>query len=163
MKVKNLKSSLLICSALLLSSINNTFAAATSGSMSATAAVVGSCSFTASAMEFGTLSRANAGTTTATSTITPNCTSGLSYTVTSAASTTTLLLDGTSALVTGQIAFPLKRTDTNATLVSGANGITGIGTGSATEASTTITGTAASAETKLSGAYSASVTLTITY
>jgi spore coat protein U-like protein len=131
--------------------------------MSATAAVVGSCSFTASAMEFGTLNRANAGTTTATSTITPNCTSGLSYTVTSAASATTLLLDGTSALETGQIAFPLKRTDNNATLVSGANGITGIGTGSATANAVTITGTAASAETKLSGAYSASVTLTITY
>ena len=163
MKVKNLKSSLLICSALLLSSTNNTFAAAASGSMSASAAVVGSCSFTASAMEFGTLNRANAGTTTAYSTITPNCTLGLSYTVTSAASTTTLLLDGTSALETGQIAFPLKRTDNNATLASGANGITGIGTGSATANAVTITGTAASAETKLSGAYSASVTLTITY
>jgi hypothetical protein len=44
--------------------------------MSATAAVVGSCSFTASAMAFGTLSRVSDGTTVATSTITPNCTSG---------------------------------------------------------------------------------------
>ena len=161
MKVKNLKSSLLICSALLLSSTNNTFAAAGSGSISATAAVAGSCSFTASAMEFGTLSRS--GTTLATSTITPNCTAGLGYTITSAAATTTLLLDGTSVLETGQILFPLIRTDTLATLASSANGITGIGTGSATEASTTIRGTAASAATKLSGAYSASVTLTITY
>ena len=161
MKVKNLKSSLLICSALLLSSTNNTFAATASGSISATAAVVGSCSFTASAMEFGTLSRS--GTTPATSTITPDCTAGLGYTITSGAATTTLLLDGTSALAAGQILFPLTRTDTTLTLASSANGITGIGTGSATEASTTITGTAASANTKLSGAYSASVTLTITY
>jgi len=161
MKVKNLKSSLLICSALLLSTANNTFAAAGSGSISATAAVVGSCSFTASAMEFGTLSRS--GTTPATSTITPDCTAGLGYTITSAAPTTTLLLDGTSVLAAGQIAFPLTRTDTSLTLASSANGITGIGTGSATGASTTITGTAASAATKLSGAYSASVTLTITY
>ena len=161
MKVKNLKSSLLICSALLLSSTNNTFADAASGSISATAAVVGSCSFTASAMEFGTLSRS--GTTPATSTITPDCTAGLGYTITSGAATTTLLLDGTSVLETGQILFPLTRTDTTLTLASSANGITGIGTGSATEASTTITGTAASANTKLSGAYSASVTLTITY
>ena len=161
MKVKNLKSSLLICSALLLSSTNNTFADAASGSISATAAVVGSCSFTASAMEFGTLSRS--GATLATSTITPNCTAGLGYTITSGAATTTLLLDGTSALAAGQILFPLTRTDTTLTLASSANGITGIGTGSATEASTTITGTAASANTKLSGAYSASVTLTITY
>ena len=161
MKVKNLKSSLLICSALLLSTANNTFAATASGSISATAAVVGSCSFTASAMEFGTLSRS--GTTPATSTITPDCTAGLGYTITSGAATTTLLLDGTSVLAAGQIAFPLTRTDTSATLASSANGITGIGTGSATEASTTITGTAASANTKLSGAYSASVTLTITY
>jgi len=163
MKVKNLKSSLLICSALLLSSTNNTFADAASGSISATAAVVGSCSFTASAMEFGTLNRTSGGTKTATSTITPNCTSGLGYTITSGAATTTLLLDGTSALAAGQILFPLTRTDTTLTLASSANGITGIGTGSATEASTTITGTAASANTKLSGAYSASVTLTITY
>ena len=163
MKIKNLKSSLLICSALLLSSTNNTFATATAGSMSVTAAVAGSCTFTASAMEFGTLNRTAGGTKTATSTITPDCTSGLGYTITSSAATTTLLLDGNSALATGQILFPLTRTDTSATLASSANGITGIGTGSASAASTTIKGTAASAETKLSGAYSASVTLTITY
>ena len=165
MKIKNLKSSLLICSALLLSSTNNTFAATASGSMSVTGAVVGTCTLTASAMEFGTLNRANGGVTTATSTVTPDCTAGVNYTVTNAAATNTLKLGGTSVLETGQILFPITVTSGGALFALGSAGsITGIGTGSASSAGlSTLTGTAASAETKLSGAYSATVTLTITY
>jgi len=163
MKIKNLKSSLLICSALLLSSTNNTFAATASGSMSVTGAVVGTCTLTASAMEFGTLNRA--GVTTATSTVTPDCTAGVNYTVTNAAATNTLKLGGTSVLETGQILFPITVTTGGALFALGSAGsITGTGTGSASSLGlSTLTGTAASAETKLSGAYSATVTLTITY
>jgi hypothetical protein len=171
MKIKNLKSSLLICSALLLSSTNNTFAATASGSMSVTGGVVGTCTLTASAMEFGTLSRS--GTTPATSTITPNCTLGVTYAVTNAADTNTLRLDGTSVLSGGMIAFPITLTSSGSggsagaafTLTNAAAGyISGVGTGSASSSGlSTLTGTAASAETKLSGAYSGTVTLTITY
>ena len=161
MKIKNLKSSLLICSALLLSTANNTFAATASGSMSVTGAVVGTCTLAASTMAFGTLNRS--GTTTTTSTITPNCTSGVTYTVTNAAATTTLLLGGSSSDPAGMILFPLTRTDTGVAFSSSLNGITGTGTGVATDNAVTITGTAASASGKLSGAYSTSVSLTITY
>ena len=163
MIIKNLKSSLLICSALLLSSINNTFAATASGTIAASGTAVGTCTVAASTMAFGTL---NFGSTkTATSTITPNCTSGITYTVTNAAATNTLKLDGTSVLATGQILFPITVTTGGALFALGSAGsITGIGTGSASSAGlSTLTGTAASAETKLSGAYSGTVTLTITY
>jgi hypothetical protein len=157
-----LKKLLVICSTLLLSSANNTFAATASGTMSVTGAVAGTCSLAASTMAFGNLSRA--GTTTATSTITPNCTSGVTYTVTSAAATTTLLLGGSSSDAAGMILFPLTKTTGGASFASSLNGITGTGTGSASSAGlTTLTGTAESALGKLSGAYSASVTLTITY
>ena len=157
-----LKKLLVIGSALLLSSANNTFAATASGTMSVTGAVAGTCSLAASTMAFGTLSRS--GVSTATSTITPNCTAGVTYTVTSAAATTTLLLGGTSSNAAGMILFPLTRTIDAEPFASSLNGISGVGTGSASSVGlSTLTGTAESALGKLSGAYSASVTLTITY
>jgi spore coat protein U-like protein len=164
MIIKNLKNSLLICSALLLSSANNTFAATASGTMAASATAVGTCSVAASTMAFGTLNFGS--TTTATSTITPNCTSGISYTVTNAADTNTLLLDGTGSNAAGQILFPLTLTGgvTAFTLTNAASGkLTGTGTGSAEANAVTLTGTAVDATSKTIGSYTATVTLTITY
>ena len=163
MKIKNLKSSLLICSALLLSSANNTFAATASGSISVTGAVVGTCTLAASTMAFGTLNRS--GTTPATSTITPNCTSGITYTVTNAADTNTLIT-GDGSGIANQVAFPITLTggSTAFTLTNAATGkLTGTGTGGATDHGTTLTGTAVSASSKTIGNYTATVTLTITY
>jgi spore coat protein U-like protein len=163
MKIKNLKSSLLICSALLLSSANNTFAATASGSMSVTGNAVGTCTVAASTMAFGTLSRS--AVTTATSTITPNCTSGITYTVTNAANTNTLIT-GDGSGIANQVAFPITLTggSTAFTLTNAATGkLTGTGTGEATAHGTTLTGTAESASSKTIGDYTATVTLTITY
>jgi len=163
MTIKNLKNSLLICSALLLSSENNTFAATASGSMSVTGNAVGTCTVTASTMAFGTL---NFGSTkTATSTITPNCTSGITYTVTNAADTNTLIT-GDGSGIANQVAFPITLTggSTAFTLTNAATGkLTGTGTGEATDHGTTLTGTAVSASSKTIGNYTATVTLTITY
>jgi len=163
MTIKNLKNSLLICSALLLSSANNTFAATASGSMSVTGNAVGTCTVTASTMAFGTL---NFGSTkTATSTITPNCTSGITYTVTNAADTNTLIT-GDGSGIANQVAFPITLTggSTAFTLTNAATGkLTGTGTGGATDHGTTLTGTAVSASSKTIGDYTATVTLTITY
>jgi spore coat protein U-like protein len=159
-----LKKLLVIGSALLLSSANNTFAATASGTMSVTGAVAGTCSLAASTMAFGNLNRS--GVTTATSTITPNCTNGISYTVTNAADTNTLLLDGTGAEASGQIAFPITLTGgiTAFTLTNAGTGkLTGTGTGSAEANATTLTGTAVDATSKTIGSYTATVTLTITY
>ena len=170
MKLKNLKSSLLICSALLLSSTNNTFAATASGTIAASGTAVGTCTVTASTMAFGTL---NFGSTkTATSTITPSCTLGVNYTVTNAGNTNTLITNG-GLVSADQILFPITLTSNGSggsagaafTLTNAAAGyISGVGTGGASSTGlSTLTGTAASAETKLSGAYSGTVTLTITY
>jgi spore coat protein U-like protein len=163
MIIKNLKSSLLICSALLLSSTNNTFAATASGTIAASGTAVGTCAVTASTMAFGTL---NFGTTkTATSTITPNCTLGINYTVTNAGNTNTLVTgDGSGAA--NQVTFPIILTggSTAFTLTNAATGkLTGTGTGGATDHGTTLTGTAESASSKTIGDYTATVTLTITY
>ena len=163
MKIKNLKSSLLICSALLLSSTNNTFAATASGTIAASGTAVGTCAVTASTMAFGTL---NFGTTkTATSTITPNCTLGINYTVTNAGNTNTLVT-GDGSVAANQVTFPIILTggSTAFTLTNAATGkLTGTGTGEATDHGTTLTGTAESASSKTIGDYTATVTLTITY
>jgi len=170
MTIKNLKNSLLICSALLLSSANNTFAATASGSMSVTGTAVGTCTVAASTMAFGTL---NFGSTkTATSTITPNCTSGITYTVTNAADTNTLITNGGSGIA-NQVAFPITITSGGSggaagaafTLTNAAAGyISGVGTGGASSSGlSTLTGTAESASSKTIGNYTATVTLTITY
>ncbi len=148
MIIKNLKSSLLICSALLLSSTNNTFAATASGTIAASGTAVGTCTVTASTMAFGTLIFGSAKT--ATSTITPNCTSGITYTVTNAADTNTLIT-GDGSGIANQVAFPITLTggSTAFTLTNAATG--------------KLTGTAVSASSKTIGNYTATVTLTITY
>jgi spore coat protein U-like protein len=170
MTIKNLKSSLLICSALLLSSTNNTFAATASGSIAASGTAVGTCTVTASTMAFGTL---NFGSTkTATSTITPSCTLGVNYTVTNSANTNTLITNGGSVSA-DQILFPITITSNGSggsagaafTLTNAAAGyISGVGTGGASSLGlSTLTGTAESASSKTIGDYTATVTLTITY
>ena len=170
MKVKNLKSSLLICSALLLSSTNNTFAAAGSATMLASGTAVGTCSVTASAMAFGNLNYGSAKTTT--SIITPSCTLGINYTVTNAGGDPTLTT-GNGVGAANQILFPITITSSGSggsagaafTLLNAANGyISGIGTGSASSSGlSTLTGTAVDASSKTIGDYTATVTLTITY
>ena len=161
--MNKLKKLLLISSALLLSTANNTFAATASGTIAASGTAVGTCAVTASTMAFGTL---NFGTTkTATSTITPNCTLGINYTVTNAGNTNTLVTgDGSGAAK--QVTFPIILTggSTAFTLTNAATGkLTGTGTGEATDHGTTLTGTAESASSKTIGDYTATVTLTITY
>jgi len=162
--MNKLKKLLLISSALLLSTANNTFAQS-SGSISASGTVTGSCTVTASAMTFTALG--TAGTDTAISTVTPNCSEGTPYTVTNAGNTNSLFLGGSSgAGVNGTILFPIVVTggSTAFTLANAANGkLTGIGTGGATANATTLTGTAASSTGRTAGLYSGSVTLTISY
>jgi len=164
--MNKLKKLLLISSALLLSTANNTFAVAGSqtGSISASGTVTGSCTVTASAMTFTALG--TAGTDTAISTVTPHCSEGTPYTVTNAGDTNSLFLGGSSgAGANGTILFPIIVTGGSAfTLSNAATGkLTGTGTGSATSNATTLTGTAASSTGKTAGLYSGSVTLTISY
>jgi hypothetical protein len=173
MTIKNLKSSLLICSALLLSTANNTLAIApntASATMLASGTVLGTCSVSASTMAFGNLN--NGSTKTGTSTITPNCTLGINYKVTNAGGDPTLTTgDGSGAA--NQIAFPITLTSGGSggsagaafTLSNAALGyISGVGTGSASSSGlSTLTGTAVDAATKTIGDYTATVTLTITY
>jgi len=167
MTIKNLKSSLLICSALLLSSINNTFAGTGSATMLASGTAVGTCSVTASAMAFGNLNYGSAKT--ATSIITPSCTLGINYTVTNAGGDPTLTTGGGSGAA-NQILFPITITSGGSagaafTLVNAAVGyISGVGTGGASSSGlSTLTGTAVDASSKTIGDYTATVTLTITY
>ena len=170
MTIKNLKSSLLICSALLLSSINNTFAATGSATMLASGTAVGTCSVSASTMTFGNLNYGS--TKTGTSTITPNCTLGINYKVTNAGADPTLTTGGGSGDA-NQISFPITITSSGSggsagaafTLSNAALGyISGVGTGSASSSGlSTLTGTAVDAATKTIGDYTATVTLTITY
>jgi hypothetical protein len=170
MTIKNLKSSLLICSALLFSSINNTFAGTGSATMLASGTAVGTCSVSASTMAFGNLTYGS--TKTATSTITPNCTLGINYKVTNAGGDPTLTTGGGSGAA-NQILFPITITSSGSggsagaefTLSNAANGyISGVGTGGASALGlSTLTGTAVDAASKTIGDYTATVTLTITY
>jgi hypothetical protein len=170
MTIKNLKSSLLICSALLLSSINNTFAGTGSATMLASGTAVGTCSVSASTMAFGNLTYGS--TKTGTSTITPNCTLGINYKVTNAGADPTLTTGGGSGAA-NQILFPITITSSGSggsagaafTLSNAAAGyISGVGTGGASSLGlSTLTGTAVDAASKTIGDYTATVTLTITY
>ena len=169
--MNKLKKLLLISSALLLSTANNTFATpanTASGTITASGTVTGTCTVSAGAMAFTTLG--TAGTTTATSTVTPNCTAGTAWTVTNSANTNSLYLGGsvgTSGGTTGTILFPIALTGAGGeafTLSNAAAGkLTGTGTGSVQNASPTLTGTADSSTDKTAGIYGGSVTLTITY
>jgi spore coat protein U-like protein len=166
--MNKLKKLLLISSALLFSTANNTFAGTASGTITASGTVTGTCSVTASNMAFNTLG--TAGSTTATSTVTPTCTRGTAWTVTNSANTNKLYLggsEGTSGGVNGTILFPIALTGAGGeafTLTNAGTGkLEGTGTGSSQTASPTLTGTVASSTGKTAGSYGGSVTLTITY
>jgi spore coat protein U-like protein len=164
--MNKLKKLLLISSALLLSTANNTFAVSpTTGTITASGTVTGTCTVTASNMAFGTLG--TAGSNTAASTVTPTCTAGTSWTVTNAGNTNNLYLDSDpGADAAGTIAFPIKLTGgvVAFTQTNAGNGkLEGTGTGSPQNATPTLTGTAASSTGKTAGVYGGTVTLTITY
>jgi spore coat protein U-like protein len=166
--MNKLKKLLLISSALLLSTANNTFAVpapTASGTITASGTVTGTCSVTASNMAFSTLG--TAGSTTATSTVTPTCTAGTSWTVTNAGNTNNLYLNSNlDADAAGTIAFPITLTGgvVAFTQTNAGNGkLEGTGTGSSQNATPTLTGTAVSSTGKTAGVYGGTVTLTITY
>jgi len=165
--MNKLKKLLLISSALLLSTANNTFAtpATGTGTITASGTVTGTCSVTASNMAFNTLG--TAGSTTAASTVTPTCTAGTSWTVTNAGNTNNLYLNSDSdAGAAGTIAFPITLTGgvVAFTQTNAGNGkLEGTGTGSSQNATPTLTGTAVSSTGKTAGVYGGTVTLTITY
>jgi spore coat protein U-like protein len=162
--MNKLKKLLLISSALLLSTANNTFATP-AGTITASGTVVGTCTVTASNMAFSTLG--SAGTTTAASTVTPTCTAGTAWTVTNAGNTNSLYLGSDSGVgAAGTIVFPITLTGGAVafTLANAATGkLTGTGTGSSQDATPTLTGTAESSTGKTAGVYGGTVTLTITY
>jgi spore coat protein U-like protein len=165
MKKNNLKKILLITSTLLLSSANNTFAATSSGTMATSGTVTGTCSVSASTMAFNTLSQS--GTSTATSGITPTCTNGTAWVVTNAGDTNYMYLGGDTELTsTSRIVMPITLTSGGAafTAANASTGrLAGTGSGSGQLQAAAITGTAESASGKIAGAYSGTVTLTITY
>ena len=164
--MNKLKKLLLISSALLLSTANNTFADTTaSGTITTSGTVAGTCTVTASNMAFTTLSQS--AVTTATSSVTPNCTNGTAWTVTNSAADGYLYL-ASNVLNTGtsRISMPITVTSGGApfTLANAATGkLTGIGNGSGQEQTTALTGTAESALGKVAGVYGSTITLTITY
>jgi spore coat protein U-like protein len=167
--MNKIKKLLLISSALLLSTANNTFAVApqtASGSMTVSGSVVGTCTVSASNMAFSTLSQDS--NTTQTSTVTATCSDGVTWTVTNAAASNDLILTGRSSITAANtIALPLTVASgsANATLgtfVSGGTGnLTATSTGSAQTG--TITGIVAAVAGKTAGTYGATVGLTITY
>ena len=164
--MNKLKKLLLISSALLLSTANNTFADTASATMAASGTVTGTCTITAANMAFGTLSQS--GTTVITSSVTPTCTNGTSYTITNSGANEGFIYLGSNSALTGtsRIATPITVTDGAQafTLVNAANGkLTGIGNGSAQTLSGVLTGTAESASGKLAGVYGSTITLTITF
>ena len=165
-KVKKL---LLISSALLLSTANNTFAAA-SGTITASGTVVGTCSVTAGAMAFSTLSQL--GTTVITSSVTPTCTNGTAWTITNSGANegyiylgSNAALDGTSMLatpITVNTGFAASgQAFTLANAVAGK--LVGTGTGSDDAQANALKGTAANANGNVAGVYGGTITLTITY
>jgi len=164
--MNKLKKLLFISSALLLSTANNTFAVSpTTGTITASGTVTGTCTVTASNMAFSALG--TAGTDTATSTVTPTCTNGTAWVVTNAGNTNSLYLGSDSGVgAAGTIAFPITLTGGAVafTLANAATGkLTGTGTGSSQDATPTLTGTAVSSTGKTAGVYGGTVTLTITY
>jgi len=117
-------------------------------------------------MAFSTLSQS--GTTVITSSVTPTCTNGTSYTITNSGANEGYIYLGSNANLTGssRIAIPITVTDGGAafTLANAASGrLTGIGDGTAQLLSGVLTGTAESALGKVAGVYGGTITLTITY
>jgi spore coat protein U-like protein len=167
--MNKLKKLLFISSALLLSTANNTFAAA-AGTITASGTVVGTCTVTASNMAFGTLSQI--GTTLAYSTVTPNCTNGTPWTVTnSGANEGYIYLGSNAALVsTSRLAAPITvntgfaASGQDFTLANAVAGkLVGTGTGSDDAQTNALKGTAANANGNVAGVYGGTITLTITY
>jgi len=162
--MNKLKKLLLISSALLLSTANNTFATDASGSISATGSVTGTCSVTATAMAFGTLN--TSGNISRTSTVTPTCTNGTTWTVTNANATQKLNLNNTiQADEENWIAFTITKTSGGDFTYANRASVylTGLGNGSAQDQTDALTGTAGSSTGKTAGAYTGSATLTISY
>ncbi len=163
--MNKLKKLLLISSALLLSTANNTFADTASGTIAATGTISSTCSVTASGMSFGALG--TAGTTTAVSTVTPNCTLGTTFTIKNAANNNYLLRTGGIGSGADSIEFPITLTSGSATAFTLANAgtiyLAGTGTGEATALAQTLTGAAVSSTGKNAGSYTGTVTLTHTY
>ncbi len=167
--MNKLKKLLLISSALLLSTANNTFADA-SGTITASGTVVGTCTVTASNMSFGTLSQS--GTTLAYSTVTPNCTNGTGWTVTNAGPNEGYIYLGSDANLTGTSRLAAPITVNTGFAASGqdftlANAVAGklVGTGDGQDQAQTdaLKGTAARANLNVAGVYGGTITLTITY
>ena len=154
--MNKLKKLLLISSALLLSTANNTFAETATGTITTSGTVTGTCAVSATPLAFGTLSQT--APTSTTSTVTATCSSGTVWTVTNAGSTNKLYLGGagnalTANATTGTISYPITVTSGGGSFVSspGAGG--------------SITGTVAYANVTpvTAGTYGGTVTLTITY
>ena len=168
--MNKLKKLLLISSALLLSTANNTFATTASGSITASGTVTGVCTITASNMAFTTLSQI--GTTIAYSTVTPNCTAGTGWTVTNSGANEGYLYLGSDAALDGTSRITMPITVNTGFAASGqaftlANAVAGklVGTGNGSDQAQTnaLKGTAASAALNLAGIYGSTITLTITY
>ena len=109
--MNKLKKLLLISSALLLSTANNTFADTASATMAASGTVTGTCSMSVGALAFSTLSQS--ATTSSTASVTPTCTNGTSYTITNSGANEGYIYLGSNALLTGtsMIATPITVTD----------------------------------------------------
>jgi len=164
--MNKLKKLLLISSALLLSTANNTFAFDTAtGTIAATGTISSTCSVTTNGMSFGALG--TAGITTAVSIVTPNCTLGTTFTIKNAANNNYLLRTNGIGSGADSIEFPITLTDGSATPFTLTNAasinLTGIGTGGASALTQTLTGTAVSSTGKNTGSYTGTVTLTLTY
>jgi hypothetical protein len=168
--MNKLKKLLLISSALLLSTANNTFATPAAGTITASGTVVGTCTVTASNMAFGTLSQS--GTTLAYSTVTPNCTNGTPWTVTNSGANEGYIYLGSNAALdsTSRLAAPITvntgfaasgQAFTLANAVAGK--LVGTGTGSDDAQTNALKGTAANANGNVAGVYGGTITLTITY
>ena len=165
--MNKLKKLLLISSALLLSTANNTFAGDSTATISASGTVTGTCTFTASAMAF-TLS--TSATSTATSDIVPTCTNGTTYTITNTADIQYLYRTGATSPVDGDentISFPITLTSGGAFTLGNAGNINGkligTGNGSAQTRAGVLTGTAQSASGKVAGVYTGTANLTIAF
>ena len=163
--MNKLKKLLLISSALLLSTANNTFALTASATIASSGTVTGTCSISATPMAFGTLSQS--APTTTTSTITATCSNGTSWTVTTAGASHKLYLggagnSGSADAITGTVAFLIATANAD-NFVSGFAGITGSSAG--IPQTSVLTGTVAYANVNpvSAGTYGGSVSLTITY
>jgi len=164
--MNKLKKLLLISSALLISTANNTFAV--TGTITASGTVIGTCSVAAATMAFGTLLQASGGTT-ITSSITPTCTNGTVWTITNSGNTNSLYLGGevgTSGGTPGTILFPIIITSNSEPFTASnasAGKLTATGNGAPQPQTNAFTSTAADATGKTAGVYGGTVTVTISY